>query len=84
MALIKELKIGDRIIVTSPQGLSGDERTCNKTGTIKWLRHGIWDFLVEFDEEFIGGHNGGGNCKDGHGRWGYCSEVSPLNNDWDV
>lgn len=68
--------IGDRVIAVRP--VDGNDRVVDKTGKIVWIRTNedeYFDVCVEFDEAFIGGHDGeiGGYSakgKDGHCYYG--------------
>lgn len=80
----RKLKVGDRVKVTHPKGFSGVTYLHKWIGTIKRIESFYcWDVLVEFDKEFIAGHDGGGRLNSERGRWGFLEELSLANEDWD-
>lgn len=60
--IIKRLRVGDRVEANGGD-LNGEK------GTVKHVDTDNTPVLVELDNA-MGGHDGGGYCKDGHGRWG--------------
>lgn len=69
LAVYKPLAIGDRIIV---DGTVDGINLTGKTGTIKSFFDGLganFQYGIEFDMPFLGGHDLNGKGKDGHCFW---------------
>lgn len=69
-------KIGDRVVCIEP--FDGNNRCVGLTGTIIALKHKHWDYGVQFDEKFSGGHTCNRKGKDGHCFYGFSSELMPI------
>lgn len=70
---MKKFQIGDRVqAIGKVAGLN----LSGKIGTIIYVyeKGKSWDILVEFDNEFEEGHDGGGRGKSRHCRYGYEKE----------
>lgn len=66
---IKEFKVGDRVLAQS--AISGYSSLQGRLGTIICIS-GRGNLGIEFDDEFVGGHN----CN-GEGRYGHCRYTAP-------
>lgn len=66
-------EIGDRVIAIGR--VDGKDLT-GKIGTVIYTNSesSMHELCVEFDDSFLGGHNGNGDGKDGHCRFGLFEE----------
>ena len=75
-----ELKVGDRVILIGDTA-GGDEDVIPKGtfGTVCKVCKGIgYNYGVEWDIDFPGGHDCDGLAEDGHGWFIYESEIAPV------
>lgn len=83
-----ELKVGDRVILVGDTA-GGDEDTIPKgtLGTVCKVCKGFgFNYGIEWDIDFIGGHDCDGLAKDGYGWFVYAYEIEfvPSDNETDV
>lgn len=64
---VQVFKVGDRVEGITPENISGGK------GTVVYISNNIIqpgnDNLIEFDDEIVFGHDGGGKGKQSHCRW---------------
>ena len=68
--------VGDRVEAIKP--VDGNRACIGLAGTVIKVNCMGFDVLVEFDEDFRGGHWGDGLGKDGHCRYGRASSFELL------